>query len=375
MSRATINRQPPTPLGDLREQAARSATNLKVDREKGIIYGVKITGFDSSHGYSYDPTGIDPTLYEGVDVNINHTRGDASAEDRFGQITNPRPQKDGIYGDLAYLKSHPMAERICEAAERMPGAYGLSQIVLKGDYDLDRARGVVTKVRRVHSVDLVANPATTNGLSEGARTMATITFKDLVESQRKRFSASRWSWFEQLAEADMAGPLDSPMDAPAADVTPDQALASGFEAAIMAVVQDDTMDAAAKAKKIAALLKTHEKLTAEPDPGPAVTEEDAKTPPTDDKKKEDAAASTVGALCEALGMSAVQRKAFAGLTEQADRQTYLTEFKTAAAKLNGARPTPRSQERGAGGADDGERLHESQKVPADAKDLAEWLRD
>lgn len=360
MSSATISRRPPTPLGDLREYVELAPSALKVDRENGIIYGVKVAGWQSKNGYAYDPDGVDEKLYEGVGVNIDHELArELKCDPVLGELRNCTKTKSGIYGDLHYLREHPFSNRLCEAAERMPRRYGMSQVVPKGDYDFDRDRQLVTKVRRVDSVDLVAKPATTNGLFESEHMSK--KFRDLLESKKDNPLAV--ALLEAIGDMGDVPVPDDTTGAAAGDYKAD------LLAAVAKLLDDQSPEAQSMVTKIMAMLKP------KPAADATVTEEDAKTTPTDDKKKEDAAASTVGALCEALGMSAVQRKAFAGLTEQADRQTYLTEFKSAAAKLNATRQTPRSQERGAGAGDPNDGLHESQKVPADAKDLAEWLRD
>ena len=73
---------------------------------------------------------------------------------------------EGLYGDLVYLKTHPMAERICEAAERMPDAFGMSHNAQgEGEENKDGVF-VVSKIVEVRHVDLVADPATTKSLSE-----------------------------------------------------------------------------------------------------------------------------------------------------------------------------------------------------------------
>jgi len=154
----------------------QTATAGRVDRDAGVIYGVKCLGYESQNGRRYAPDGVSPQLYEGADVNIAHPGADGRRSDgtgsRFGRLVNARRGVGGIYADLHYLKAHPMAERICEAAERMPQAYGLSHVVDDGDYDADPSGKLITRVYRVDAVDIVADPATTNGLFESRRPSA-----------------------------------------------------------------------------------------------------------------------------------------------------------------------------------------------------------
>jgi hypothetical protein len=159
----------------------------RVDRAAGVVYGVKVLGTTSpnSHGvrgvdgtvYTADALRRAAPLYEGVAVNADHPpRSQPNAErsswDRLGRLRNVRVERDGTFADLHLLKSHPLAERVLEAATSMPDAYALSHnAVGKGE-----ARGgkyVVTEIPEVHSVDLVADGGTNRSLFEGARVVKT----------------------------------------------------------------------------------------------------------------------------------------------------------------------------------------------------------
>jgi hypothetical protein len=147
-----------------------------VDRDKGIIYGVKILGFESLNNRRYLPEAMNEaiSLYEGIAVNINHPEVEGrlptaqrSSYDRFGRIVNVKfLDGEGLFGDLEYLKSHPMAGMVTEAAERMPDAFGLSHNA-QGEGDTDNAGTfVIHKITEVRSVDVVADAATNRSLSE-----------------------------------------------------------------------------------------------------------------------------------------------------------------------------------------------------------------
>ena len=153
---------------------ARS-NNLRVDRKNGIIRGVKILGLVSENGRRYTPNAVKDAIgmYEGIRVNIDHPEKPddiRSAEARFGKLINVHfVEGEGLYGDLEFLRSHPMAERICEAAERMPDAFGLSHNAQgEGDENKDGIF-VVSKIVEVRHVDVVADPATTKSLSEARK--------------------------------------------------------------------------------------------------------------------------------------------------------------------------------------------------------------
>ena len=105
----------------------------RVDRDAGVIRAVKILGQSSRNGRIYSPRALQQAagIYEGVDVNIDHPEiGRPQCKrkfaDGFGYLTRVALKDDGVYGDLVYLKSHTLAEQVCEAAERMPHQFGLS---------------------------------------------------------------------------------------------------------------------------------------------------------------------------------------------------------------------------------------------------------
>jgi len=154
-------------------ESVLSGRGIRVNREAGTIANVKILGLVSENGRQYLPAAIQAAkkLYEGVHVNIDHPKDSPdqqrSAYDRFGKLTAIRwVEGEGLYGDLVYLKTHPMAERICEAAERMPDAFGMSHNAQGEGEENKDGIFVVSKIVEVRHVDLVADPATTQSLSE-----------------------------------------------------------------------------------------------------------------------------------------------------------------------------------------------------------------
>ncbi len=147
---------------------------VRVDREAGVIREVKILGYASANGRRYAPEAVRRAvgLYEGIRVNVDHPpaarpEAERSLAARFGMLRNVAVRDDGLYGDLHYLRSHPLAELTVEAAERMPEALGLSHNA-EGRVTQQAGLAVVEEIVRVRSVDLVADPATTRSLFEGA---------------------------------------------------------------------------------------------------------------------------------------------------------------------------------------------------------------
>lgn len=160
-----------TALHILTERSDNLGEGLIVDREAGIIRGVKILGLNSRNRRSYlrEAVAQAKPLYEGVAVNIDHRAkpGDSrNCQERFGEFRAVEQRADGsLWGDLHYLKSHGMADRVCEAAERGLKTFGMSHDV-KGRTAQRNGETVVEAIVSVASVDLVADAATTSGLFE-----------------------------------------------------------------------------------------------------------------------------------------------------------------------------------------------------------------
>lgn len=145
---------------------------LRVDRQAGVLRGVKILGLESRNGRSYRPEALAQaaTLYEGAKVNVNHPKGGPYAprdyQDRIGVIRNVAARADGLYGDFHFNPKHALAEQLLWDAEHAPENVGFSHYVEARTARSDD-RVTVEEIVRVQSVDLVADPATTRGLFEG----------------------------------------------------------------------------------------------------------------------------------------------------------------------------------------------------------------
>lgn len=154
----------------------------RVDRQAGIIYGVKVVGRTSPN--THGVRGADGTEYtrealegelpqiEGINVNVDHPpreRPDRerSARDRFAWIEEARLTPQGIYGDLHFLDPRdPLAVKMMNAAESKPDAYALSHNAI-GRGEVINGRYVVTEIPEVRSVDIVADGGTNRSLFEG----------------------------------------------------------------------------------------------------------------------------------------------------------------------------------------------------------------
>lgn len=283
----------------LEREISRSGKSHVVDRAAGVIKGVKVLGRRSENGREYTPECLNKAvrMYEGVSVRINHPDDPdemRASEDVFGQLRNVRLADDGMYADLHYLKSHPMARRVCEAAERMPRLFGLSHNA-QGDGD-ENARGVfvVREIVEVRSVDVVADPATTRGLFEGRRPVKRVSIAKFMRRAGRFLESARRKKLKEFlleAEGDALDP-SAEMDAVAMPAEPgpgdaESALDGAFKAAIKAVVDDDSLDMAAKLARMKELMKAHESVLAPEAEVAAETEEVAEGEEEDDEDKKE----------------------------------------------------------------------------------------
>jgi hypothetical protein len=154
----------------IRERLAApfAAGDVRVNRQAGFIDNVLICGTTSRNGRDYPLEVLrrDHAKYEGVNVNCDH-KDSPTVADRVGWFSNVRPGSDGRpRGRLNVLKSHPMAERIFEAAERRPQLFGMSHVATCSTARRN-GRETVESINKVISIDLVADPATTTSLYEG----------------------------------------------------------------------------------------------------------------------------------------------------------------------------------------------------------------
>ncbi|MHC4180492.1 MAG: hypothetical protein ACYSWU_23565 [Planctomycetota bacterium] len=158
---------------EIREFTHSGGVRLGVDRESGVIRGVKLLGLESTNGRTYLKEAVARAagLYEGAKVNVDHqtgkTDGPRSYGDRIGLIENVRlDQGDGgLRGDLRANPKHRLFEQLAWDAEHSPNSVGFSHDIV-GKTTSRGGRTVVEEITRVSSVDLVADPATTRGLFE-----------------------------------------------------------------------------------------------------------------------------------------------------------------------------------------------------------------
>ncbi len=170
----------------LQEYFDSRGVSMRVDRQAGVIRGVKILGAKSRNGRTYLPETLTraAALYEEAKVNVNHPKGNPTGprdyQDRIGVIRSVVVRGDeGLFADFHYNPKHALAEQLAWDAVHAPENVGFSHNVQartarRGDCV------TVEAITRVQSVDLVADPATTRGLFESTDAAAkSLTVEDL----------------------------------------------------------------------------------------------------------------------------------------------------------------------------------------------------
>ena len=244
--------RPAARFEQLLERAAQ--TGLRVNRELGVIKGVRVLGFTSQNGRQYDRRAVERALsmYENLRVNLDHPTRDNPAADRsissrFGKLRNARLDAGGIRADLFYVRSHPLAEQIAEMAESHSDLLGLSHNC-EGRTRRENGTTIVEEILSVRSCDIVADPATSAGLfeSRGGRTSGARRFFEAVTKERGG-----------LVEAvELDAPLDADQAAePTGDADPED---DDLLRAIVSVLTSESVnDAERVAAKIASEVRLH----------------------------------------------------------------------------------------------------------------------
>lgn len=243
---------------------------VKVDREAGVIRDVKILGRTSKNRRVYTDGAMDDAvrLYEGRRVFFDHNdRSDRKKERRFqefgGVLSNVRKTGDGVYGDLLFVKSDPLASKLAESAERFPNAFGLSHNA-EGRTRQDRDTLIVESLIDVESVDIVTRPAAVEGLFES---------QELEPKEEKTMSVTKTTLAILLEQCfpgkaaacgllEMDGMPALPIES-ATDASLEDNIWAAFKGAIMAAIDDESLDIKSTLKKVGEILKAYDKLAGE----------------------------------------------------------------------------------------------------------------
>jgi len=359
-------------------QADAGGPALRIDRDHGVIYGVRVLGSVSENNRVYTRECMESALpmYEGVSVRVNHPADRARpnverpAESVLGKIRNVRVETDEaglpvIRGDLHYLRTHEMAESVAEDVERRLGVYGFSHNAaspLSAErVDPKTGRLVISRLALVRSVDLVdgSRAATSRTLWESVNVDNAVTRRSLLESYAGAIlgKTGREKLLRVLLEDEyMSEAAAAPMDAPPADgAEPEDKLWAGFQDAITAILGSykESGDAETACKKIARYVKAHAKLTGDAEPDGDELDEPADPPeekPDASDKKESVelerlrTKDAVRNLCESLDFApkGVQLSALIGLPDDKSRRELIESFRAGGGPKKFAPTPPRS---------------------------------
>lgn len=140
---------------------------------KNVIEGVHLVGFQAKNRrstelapYKYKESALRTAapLYDNADVYMSHGKGtdERPIESKIGFVSNSKFKEGvGVVGDLVLNEKHPFFEAIIWWAENKPSKLGMSHVATNLYNSKENA---VVEVRKVHSVDIVSSPSTTDGL-------------------------------------------------------------------------------------------------------------------------------------------------------------------------------------------------------------------
>ncbi len=142
----------------------------RIDRERGIIRGCKILGTRSrnSREYPIETLRQAAPLYENCRVFADHDQTGKTRryEDLIGSLRSVQADQDGLHGDFHLNMGHKLAPSVLWMAEHDAQSAGFSHCVTART-SRRGGKTIIEEITKVCSVDLVADPATTNGLFEG----------------------------------------------------------------------------------------------------------------------------------------------------------------------------------------------------------------
>ena len=133
-------------------------THDKIDREAGVVYGVKLAGQKSKNGNFYERKALEDLseLLEGNRVCYEHKN--RKQRDFNGITENTRLVEEGgdlnVYGDWKYNRKHKDIEQTLEDIERFPRNLAMSIEIAKGrNYEKGSPKpGYGTVIKRIHKI-------------------------------------------------------------------------------------------------------------------------------------------------------------------------------------------------------------------------------
>lgn len=257
------------------------AGTRSVDVEKGVIPGVKFIGLKSKKGHDYSADGLKQavSLYEGIQIFSDHpdpNNPKRKIRELIAVGVKPEFQEGrGIVGTLKVFKERESGRVLLEAAqdEDKAKAMGLSHNADPTKISYRNGKKLVEGIEKVYSVDLVHDPATTNGLYESCD----IAVGDLLASISPRIG----KLFEQYGM-----PMRSMMAMPEEETPFQEQAKEALKTLVLAVFDDETITDMDEKKKLIDKIFEQQKALLGGEDSPI--EPLAKEPPmADDTEKKD----------------------------------------------------------------------------------------
>jgi hypothetical protein len=160
------------------EQSFGEVTEAMIDREAGLIKGVKLLGLRSKNRRNYDTAGVrkSAAVLEGAKIYIDHpatATAPRSYKDKFAVVEGKVEYRAGLghFGNIRFNPKHPVAEQFVWDVLNSPKSFGMSinASVQTGKAD-QNGDVLVESISSVRSIDIVTDPATAEGLFESAQT-------------------------------------------------------------------------------------------------------------------------------------------------------------------------------------------------------------
>lgn len=166
------------------------STPRRHDAELGVVYGMKVLGWESRNRRRYHSVKAQsnlPTLYEGKASYLDHsTPGKpTSVRDRFANLREVSVEDDGVYCNYHYNPAHEFAPAFrwwVDNAMAYPDVDGIGlshEAMVEGGYAKDGWLDV-TAVAAVERVDLVADPGSVKSLFESLQKEDDVKLEELT---------------------------------------------------------------------------------------------------------------------------------------------------------------------------------------------------
>ena len=182
-----------TDVLEIEDDIFEGITEDRIDREKGIVRGVKLLGVRSKNRRDYETPGVRVSaakLLPNTAIYIDHPATATTARsyrDKFGAVGSKVeyiPGK-GHFGDIHFNPKHAAAEQFVWDVLNAPKTFGMSinSSVKYADNGRRNKNGdqVVESIEVLRTLDVVTRPGTTDGIFEHVEEEEIMDLKTLQE--------------------------------------------------------------------------------------------------------------------------------------------------------------------------------------------------